>query len=117
MLIHLDGAGLITCACCRAEYTIIGAADADGDIIPKKLLAKIKFAELNGEIPVQYITNVSQLVWYLLKKAASTVKSSIWSAALSSLVTGIEDGTDTEIDAMFCDCNNKCCDGMFFFNE
>ena len=36
ILIHLDGTRLIKCACCRSEYTIIGAADADGDIIPKK---------------------------------------------------------------------------------
>ena len=34
-----------------------------------------------------------------------------------SLVSGVENGTDTEIDAMFCNCNNKCCDGMFLLNK
>jgi len=117
MLIHLDGTGLINFVCCRTEYIMIGTTDVDGDIIPKKVLAKIKFAELYGEIPVQYITNVSQLVWYLPKTAAASVNFDIWGAVLSSLVNGIEDGTDTEIDAMFCDCNNECCDGMFLMNK
>ena len=49
MLIHLDGTGLIKCARCRTEYTMIRTTDAAGDIIPKKVLAKIKCAELYGE--------------------------------------------------------------------
>ena len=34
-----------------------------------------------------------------------------------SLVSGIEGGTDTEIDAMFCNCHKKCCDGMLLMNK
>ena len=32
-------------------------------------------------------------------------------------MTGIDNGTDTQIDVMFCDCDNKCCDGMFLMNK
>ena len=117
ILIHLDDTGLIKCACCRTEYTLIGTTDDDGDVIPKRVLAKIRFAEFNGARPVQYITDLKQFVWYLPKDSTSKVKFQMWCSVLTSLMAGVEKGTDTEIDAMFCNCNNKCCSGMFLLNK
>ena len=117
MTIHLNGTGLTKCACCRTEHTMIGDVDADGDLIPKKVLGKIRFAQFNGETPVQYITDPRDLVWYLPKNATSKMKFDMWRPVLMSLMAGIADGTSTEIDAMYCNCCNKNCSGMFLLNK
>ena len=117
MNIHLNDTGLTKCACCRAEYAMIGGVDAHGKIVPKKILGKIRFAEFNGEIPVQYITDPRDLVWYVPKNSTSKIKFDMWRSVLMSLMAGIADGTSTEIDAMYCNCGNKQCSGIMLFNK
>ena len=117
MTVNLNSAGITRCACCRTEYTILGGVDSRGNIVPKKILGKIQFAEIDGEIPVQYITDPRDLLWYVPKTYTSKIKFEMWRPVLMSLMAGVADGTCTEIDAMYCNCGNKQCSGIMLFNK
>ena len=117
MFVHLDDNGIITCACCRAEYTILGYQDKKGDLTPKKIIAKVRFAEINGVKPVHYITRLLELVHYTPKTLANIQYFEYNYFMLQSLIEDIENNKDTELDAMMCCCNNPTCPGFFLMNK
>ena len=118
VIVHLEDNGIITCACCRTEYTILGHKVGIGELIPQKIIAKVRFAEVNGVKPVHYITRLSELVHYTPKTLTKNIDLFEFNYfTLERLMEDIVNNKNTELDATICSCNNKACPGLFLMNE
>lgn len=115
VLVHLEDDGVSNCACCRSEYTFAGKS-VDGEIVPQKIIAKVRFAVLNGVRPVHYITNMSQFLWYL-PKGASKHDLVAWKMLMSDIINDVKQSKNIDIDAMYCNCTNRFCTGFLLMNK
>jgi hypothetical protein len=124
MLVHLDGGGVVSCPCCRVEYTILEESDEEGYVKQKKILGKVRFSEIEdtafqfyGKRPVHYITDYSDLLYYTPKTINTARKMKEWMDAISLLIEGMKRGTCTDLDVVKCNCTDINCPRIYLFNE
>ena len=119
MLVHLDESGVILCPCCRTEYIITGSTDNDGDIIPKKILGRIYFAEIDGFRPIHYVVDFAQLTLYMHKHVVRVdeVYLKMWAILQEHLIDDMKSGECTDLEVFECTCSSTDCPRVFVVNE
>ena len=109
LMLFTNDEPIVKCAICRTEYMCI-----TNDMKPQKVLIKVKFADILGLTPTQYITDYSQLFVY---KPTKQYNENSWFTVLYEVITRSQNNECNIVYVCKCNCKNDKCSGILLCNK